>query len=280
MNGSIFLTCALIGLVLALQMTQYWWRRKEDRAILYWVAAAWILTASDAVFSVRRILPVAVGSLLPTLLVSVGHGVLLLGTQQAAGLARRGRLVVGLIGLQAAGLMGFLLVHNVGNSRMVFNGLFWSGYCLASAWCLRRAPKYFWNSATAPATVFLAQGIFHLLRIGGAILFESENWVQASSTLHLVSDSEVCVFMGLLFISLLLAQLQLGYDELASARVEVETLSGLLPVCAWCKKVRDDEGYWKNVTDYLAGKKGVRVTHSICADCAAKIEREGRPGAV
>lgn len=275
MNPSIFLSNTLIGIVLASQITQYWWRRQKDRAIFHWMMGAWILTASDAVFAARRTLPVLLGLLLPTLLVSIGHGVLFLGAQQAAGLARRGRAVSLVIGLQAVGLIILLFAPHVANSRMVFNGVFWAGFSFASAWCMRRAPNYFWDSLTAPAAVFLAQGIFHVLRIAAAILFDAEGWARASLALHFVSDIEVSVFMGALFIALLLAHLHLRHDELAGARVEVQTLSGLLPVCAWCKKIRDDDGYWTEIMEHFTKRSGVRVTHGICDACAAKMkERE------
>ena len=43
----------------------------------------------------------------------------------------------------------------------------------------------------------------------------------------------------------------------------------MLPLCAWCKKVRDDDGYWTQIEAYLANHH-VSVTHSICEHCAAK----------
>lgn len=55
---------------------------------------------------------------------------------------------------------------------------------------------------------------------------------------------------------------------LEQALREVQTLSGMLPVCAWCKKIRDDEGYWSQVDAYLHDHTSIGVTHSICPDCA------------
>lgn len=47
----------------------------------------------------------------------------------------------------------------------------------------------------------------------------------------------------------------------------VKRLQGLLPVCAWCKKVRDDHNYWRTLESYLTEHADVRVTHGICPDC-------------
>ena len=54
-------------------------------------------------------------------------------------------------------------------------------------------------------------------------------------------------------------------------RAEIETLSGLLPICAWCKKVRDDDGYWKQVEEYFGAHSRLKFTHGVCLDCIDKI---------
>lgn len=48
---------------------------------------------------------------------------------------------------------------------------------------------------------------------------------------------------------------------------QVETLSGLLPLCAWCKKVRNDSGYWEQIDKYIAGHSNAALTHGVCPDC-------------
>ena len=59
--------------------------------------------------------------------------------------------------------------------------------------------------------------------------------------------------------------------ELQKALSEVKTLSGLLPFCASCKKVRDDKGYWRQVETYLHQHTNAKVSHGICPDCAKKL---------
>jgi PAS domain S-box-containing protein len=58
--------------------------------------------------------------------------------------------------------------------------------------------------------------------------------------------------------------------ELQHAIAEVKTLSGLLPICASCKKIRDDKGYWNSLEAYLMKHSIAQFTHGICPDCAAK----------
>ncbi len=59
--------------------------------------------------------------------------------------------------------------------------------------------------------------------------------------------------------------------ELQDAITKVKTLSGLLPICSSCKKIRDDKGYWNQIELYLRENSEVEFTHGICPDCARKI---------
>ncbi len=59
--------------------------------------------------------------------------------------------------------------------------------------------------------------------------------------------------------------------ELKDALAHVKTLSGLLPICASCKKVRDDKGYWETIEVYISERSEAEFTHSICADCSKKL---------
>ncbi len=59
--------------------------------------------------------------------------------------------------------------------------------------------------------------------------------------------------------------------ELKAALSKVHTLEDLLPICASCKKVRDDQGYWSQIDEYLRVKSAVEFTHGICPDCYTRL---------
>jgi response regulator RpfG family c-di-GMP phosphodiesterase len=63
-------------------------------------------------------------------------------------------------------------------------------------------------------------------------------------------------------------------SELRKANAEVKTLSGLLPVCASCKQVRDDQGYWSQLETYLKKHTEISFSHGLCLDCAHKLYPE------
>jgi PAS domain S-box-containing protein len=62
-------------------------------------------------------------------------------------------------------------------------------------------------------------------------------------------------------------EMQRLIEELQEALAQVKTLKGLLPICAACKKVRDDDGYWSRLEAYLGEHANVEFSHSICPDC-------------
>lgn len=58
--------------------------------------------------------------------------------------------------------------------------------------------------------------------------------------------------------------------ELQRALTEVKTLSGMLPICASCKKIRDDKGYWNQLEAFISHHSEARFTHGLCPECAEK----------
>lgn len=57
------------------------------------------------------------------------------------------------------------------------------------------------------------------------------------------------------------------HNRLVEAMEQVKTLSGLLPICASCKKIRDDKGYWNQIESYISQHTNADFTHSYCPDC-------------
>ncbi|UCD78467.1 MAG: hypothetical protein JSW26_24140 [Desulfobacterales bacterium] len=62
--------------------------------------------------------------------------------------------------------------------------------------------------------------------------------------------------------------------ELRRAFDRVKTLSGLLPICASCKNVRDDQGYWNRIEAYIEAYSEAQFSHGICPECAKKLYPE------
>lgn len=63
-------------------------------------------------------------------------------------------------------------------------------------------------------------------------------------------------------------------QELQTAIKQIKTLHGLLPICANCKKIRDDEGYWQQLEEYLGQHTQAEFTHGLCPDCLRMLYPE------
>jgi PAS domain S-box-containing protein len=60
-------------------------------------------------------------------------------------------------------------------------------------------------------------------------------------------------------------------QQLQAALAEVRTLRGFLPICSYCKSIRDDENYWQSVEAYISTHTDTRFTHSICPSCYSTV---------
>lgn len=72
--------------------------------------------------------------------------------------------------------------------------------------------------------------------------------------------------------------------DLKKALDEINRLSGFLPICASCKKIRDDSGYWNEVEKYISEHSDAQFSHGLCPECAEKLypeyfHRRGKSGA-
>lgn len=60
-------------------------------------------------------------------------------------------------------------------------------------------------------------------------------------------------------------------DKLEKALAKIKKLNGMLPICASCKKIRDDKGYWSQIEKYIRDHSDVEFSHSICPECVKKL---------
>jgi DNA-binding response OmpR family regulator len=74
-----------------------------------------------------------------------------------------------------------------------------------------------------------------------------------------------------LTISFLQGELERKNAELQTALDKIKILQGIIPICANCKKIRDDKGFWNQVETYISEHSGAEFSHSICPDCKKEL---------
>lgn len=89
------------------------------------------------------------------------------------------------------------------------------------------------------------------------------------------NDSEVetviCISKNITNRKLAEIELTKEHDKLLLAMKEIKTLSGLLPICSSCKKIRDDKGYWNQIESYISQNSAANFSHGICPECSDKF---------
>jgi len=83
----------------------------------------------------------------------------------------------------------------------------------------------------------------------------------------------VCCLFYLRTASLFLDKEQV-IKKLESALKEIKTMKGLLPICSFCKKIRNDTGYWEQLEQYVSSHSEAEFTHSMCPECLERLYPE------
>lgn len=102
-------------------------------------------------------------------------------------------------------------------------------------------------------------------------------WLEVNKQPYVV-DGKVAGFIGVARDITLRKNLETEQQkliaELQDALARIRTLRGLLPICASCKKIRDDKGYWNQIEAYVSDHSEAEFSHSICPDCIKKLYPE------
>ena len=99
-------------------------------------------------------------------------------------------------------------------------------------------------------------------------------------TSSLLKDSEGKVIAGIEVVRdvterrRLESEREMLIGNLQEALAKIKTLKGVIPVCAWCKKVRDDKGYWEELEHYIRDHTDADFTHGICPECLKNVSGE------
>lgn len=104
-----------------------------------------------------------------------------------------------------------------------------------------------------------------------AVDTNANKWVTPSDTLLETIKDAVEAHLALLAT---MEDLNKKNQDLEAALNEVKTLRGLLPICASCKKIRDDKGYWIQIEKYIGDRSEAQFSHGICSECAKKLYPE------
>lgn len=265
----VYIVNFIIGAILAGVMSRHWRLEARGGSLRYWIIAAWTLTGADLLFVLRAAYPDVVVRMLPTLMVTAGQLVLVHAAQRTVARPTSMRVPLVMLALHTLVLLAFVAKPELSAWRSVGNTMLWGGLAVRAAWVLSRPMGAQRSVMQLPALVLVAHALFLAFRFTLSFRTAAQPGDGIDPLLQLMGDLEVSMFMVALFVSVLVAYLEQSNRELRVAIDDVYQLSSMLPLCSWCKNVRNDDGYWQRIETYLITHR-VNVTHGICEDCAAK----------
>lgn len=253
-------------------MTAFWMRNGRRGTSLLWMIAAWFFAGSNAGFVARYWY-----SFLPTTLVAggaatLGHIALFLGVVHFIRTKLIWKTAAALVVSHLLSMSCIVILDAPAQARMLLNSIFWAGITSAALSYFVHSAFQTWRDRFAfPVFVLALHAIFHLVRVGIVYLDLSGVSSLSLHTLQSISFTESSLFTVLLFMSLLISDLRERNRQLQSAVDEVQTLSGMLPICSSCKKIRDDAGYWTRLETYICHRSGAQFSHGLCPECAVSL---------
>lgn len=121
-------------------------------------------------------------------------------------------------------------------------------------------------------TAFLVFGGWHIARLILTIILENqiEDFMEAGTLQGLVFINMISsnIIQSMLLINVNSQRLE---KDLYTSQKEIKTLSGLLPICSNCKKIRNESNSWDQIENYISQHSEALLTHSICPDCVKKL---------
>jgi ABC-type phosphate/phosphonate transport system substrate-binding protein len=159
----------------------------------------------------------------------------------------------------AAGIDGWTIPENYQPVHAVLRQLRLGPYQDLGKFSLTDVVDRYWPVLSASALLFLSMAIFTfvVLRLNRKLGSTHAKALAEMERRRRVEEERECLL-----------------GELQKAMANVKTLSGLLPICAGCKKIRNDDGEWEQVEGYIAKKSEAQFSHGICPECSARLYPE------
>lgn len=269
---TVFLADGLISTCVAVCMLLIALTRTTYEGFKQWTAAVFVLNAGLILIGMRGIWP-------RLLTIIAGNGavlaaILLVYDGLSLFVGRHPRRLLYLIPLSAWGIpyVYFTYVRPSVFARTEVI-LVTSLACAAAIVVLYRGRVHKRYGATwILPTGIAVQVTLSLLRLAYTVLYgTNESGLMTSGSvqaLFIMATFAAALFTG---VGLIVLNSQRTEQELKAATAEVKTLRGIIPICASCKRVRDDKGYWNAVEAYVHDHTGAEFSHSLCPDCVRRL---------
>ena len=250
--------------------------RKTYNGFMQWTIAFVLYCIAMAFMSLRNILPDFFSIILQNTLIIAGCGLTAYGIELFTKSPKRKWMFATLtLTIFLVSLFFTYYIPHV-NARIItiavitalING--YAAYLVSAA-----VPRLIAAKNTFLVFSFSILSIWSVLRAVQTIFFEKA--VLDFFNTSIFQAATIAVFFCgniLVMIGLIILNFQKVEFDLSIAMEEIKTLKGIIPICSYCKKIRDDEGFWNQVEAYVAKHTEAKFSHSICPKCMAEHHPE------
>ena len=271
-----FVVVSMIGLVLFLCMVYVARTRKTYPGFIFWTISSLLYLVANFLIAFRGVLPDYLTIIAANGIASVSIWIIPYGMVVFANKHHPVWPYILAAFFPILWVAYFTYGHPDTNARIVTMSIIFAvatGY--SSILFKRIIPPFLKSSNLLLMFGFGISAVWSLTRIVLTLYFEPQT-ASFFSTSSLQSAS-IIIYCGLyffIFFGLLTLNSQRVEYDLGKATEAVKTLEGILPICAHCKKIRDDKGYWNQVETYIQHHSEATFTHSICTECLDRLYPE------
>ena len=263
----------ITSLILFVCMLYIWKRQKTYPGFLRWTFSSLFNAAGMILIAYRGILPEFITIIVADILLMAAMMMITSGLSLFAQKKAPNKWYVGLLLVYALIMLSLTYGWPNFNLRVIVYSLLQAALCIANAGILyKQVPRVLPGRDIVACWFFVVCSIVPILRaIASFMDTPVATEMMTAGILH-----QIAVLIGLTFyiivdIGLIILTAQRIDYELNRARDDIKTLTGLIPICSNCKKIRDDKGSWNLLESYFAEHSDIMFSHGLCPDCAKKL---------
>ncbi len=264
-----------ISILLSITMIVIYINSKTYEGFLPWVIAFSLNAISMILISLRTLVPdfisIIIANLIITLfLMFLDYGLTLFFHKKENGWVTT---YIPLLLIQTMWFIYFTYIDNNIPMRIIFINAMFIGLLAHSAYTIHKySAKILQHKQWFLISTLLTLSVWYVIRLIFTLMSDNEivHFMHAG-TIHGLSFTMLIAGNIMITLGLLIIQNRRVTIELQKSNKEVNNLEQFIPICANCKKIRDDKGYWDQVERYISSRTSSQFSHSICPECAEKL---------
>lgn len=262
---------SIVSIAISINLLYIYFQRKTYPGFLNWTLAYISNSFGMILLGLRDYIPDLFSIIFANLLIGAYFIIILRGLRRFSGRKHQSWFDFSILLLTFLFFIVFTYIYPSINFRIIIiSGMILLGSfsCCVVIW--KQIPTVFTNHHQTFLSIgFLLSSLWHVMRILLTIFHEQEisNFMEAG-TIQGLTFVVMIINLIIIGISLIITNAQRIEQTLQKVQEEIKTLTGMLPICSHCKKIRNDIGDWEQIEKYISHHSEAYFSHSLCPDCA------------